>query len=260
MTSTRRRTASGAAAPGAGALPRQGDRPRPAQIQSLAHLARHRSVADVIAEAAGACRRSCARSPSRKTARRPHLPGRPTHSERERALPGPTRLIHRAGASSRSKASSLLRLTRMVGRLQDPPARFATRTASPRSTRATCGRCSMRSTSSRRMDASPSSTADATLRCAGARRTRHDRLDAGRVDWILLTHVHLDHAGGAGLLLQSCPNARSRCTRAEPPHGRAVAADGWNDRGLRRGSGAAHVREIVPIPPGRSSKLAKATG
>jgi glyoxylase-like metal-dependent hydrolase (beta-lactamase superfamily II) len=28
------------------------------------------------------------------------------------------------------------------------------------------------------------------------------------VDFILLTHVHLDHAGGAGLLLQSLPNAR----------------------------------------------------
>lgn len=28
------------------------------------------------------------------------------------------------------------------------------------------------------------------------------------VDYILLTHVHLDHAGGVGLLLQSLPNAR----------------------------------------------------
>jgi glyoxylase-like metal-dependent hydrolase (beta-lactamase superfamily II) len=29
------------------------------------------------------------------------------------------------------------------------------------------------------------------------------------VDYVLLTHVHLDHAGGAGLLLQSLPNARA---------------------------------------------------
>jgi len=29
------------------------------------------------------------------------------------------------------------------------------------------------------------------------------------VDWVLLTHVHLDHAGGAGLLMQHLPNARA---------------------------------------------------
>jgi glyoxylase-like metal-dependent hydrolase (beta-lactamase superfamily II) len=29
-----------------------------------------------------------------------------------------------------------------------------------------------------------------------------------QVDWVLLTHVHLDHAGGAGLLLEYLPNAR----------------------------------------------------
>lgn len=28
------------------------------------------------------------------------------------------------------------------------------------------------------------------------------------VDWLIVTHVHLDHAGGAGLLLQSLPKAR----------------------------------------------------
>jgi glyoxylase-like metal-dependent hydrolase (beta-lactamase superfamily II) len=30
----------------------------------------------------------------------------------------------------------------------------------------------------------------------------------GNVDWVVLTHVHLDHAGGAGALLQSLPGAR----------------------------------------------------
>ena len=28
------------------------------------------------------------------------------------------------------------------------------------------------------------------------------------VDWLLLTHVHLDHAGGAGALMQVLPNAK----------------------------------------------------
>jgi len=28
-----------------------------------------------------------------------------------------------------------------------------------------------------------------------------------QVDWLILTHVHLDHAGGAGLLMQQLPNA-----------------------------------------------------
>jgi len=33
-------------------------------------------------------------------------------------------------------------------------------------------------------------------------------LTAADVDYVFLTHVHLDHAGGAGLLMQSLPNAR----------------------------------------------------
>jgi glyoxylase-like metal-dependent hydrolase (beta-lactamase superfamily II) len=34
------------------------------------------------------------------------------------------------------------------------------------------------------------------------------RLDAADVDWVIPTHVHLDHAGGAGLLMQQLPHAR----------------------------------------------------
>jgi len=33
-------------------------------------------------------------------------------------------------------------------------------------------------------------------------------LDVADVDYVFLTHVHLDHAGGAGLLMQHLPNAR----------------------------------------------------
>jgi len=33
-------------------------------------------------------------------------------------------------------------------------------------------------------------------------------VDRDRVDWVVLTHVHLDHAGGAGALLEALPAAR----------------------------------------------------
>jgi hydroxyacylglutathione hydrolase len=33
-------------------------------------------------------------------------------------------------------------------------------------------------------------------------------LDVGQIDYIILTHVHLDHAGGAGQLMSLMPNAR----------------------------------------------------
>lgn len=34
-------------------------------------------------------------------------------------------------------------------------------------------------------------------------------IDRADVDYVFLTHVHLDHAGGAGLLMQSLPNAKA---------------------------------------------------
>jgi len=37
----------------------------------------------------------------------------------------------------------------------------------------------------------------------------HQRdLDVADIDFVFLTHIHLDHAGGAGLLMQALPNAR----------------------------------------------------
>jgi glyoxylase-like metal-dependent hydrolase (beta-lactamase superfamily II) len=38
------------------------------------------------------------------------------------------------------------------------------------------------------------------------------------VDYVLLTHVHLDHAGGAGTLLQALPNARAYIHPRGAPH------------------------------------------
>jgi glyoxylase-like metal-dependent hydrolase (beta-lactamase superfamily II) len=38
------------------------------------------------------------------------------------------------------------------------------------------------------------------------------------VDWLILTHVHLDHAGGAGLLMQQLPHARLVVHPRGAPH------------------------------------------
>ncbi|NBU25392.1 MAG: MBL fold metallo-hydrolase, partial [Gammaproteobacteria bacterium] len=43
-------------------------------------------------------------------------------------------------------------------------------------------------------------------------------LGADAVDWLLLTHVHLDHAGGAGQLLQALPRARVAVHPRGAPH------------------------------------------
>jgi len=43
-------------------------------------------------------------------------------------------------------------------------------------------------------------------------------LDVGDVDFVILTHVHLDHAGGAGALMQQLPNARCVVHRYGAPH------------------------------------------
>jgi len=68
------------------------------------------------------------------------------------------------------------------------------------------------------------------------------------VDYLLLTHVHLDHAGGAGELMRALPNARALLHPRGAPHmidpSRLVA-------GARAVYGAAFDKlygELVPIP------------
>ena len=43
-------------------------------------------------------------------------------------------------------------------------------------------------------------------------------LDIADVDFVFLTHIHLDHAGGAGLLMQKLPNARCVIHPRGAPH------------------------------------------
>ena len=81
---------------------------------------------------------------------------------------------------------------------------------------------------------------------------RQQDLDAGDVDFVLLTHVHLDHAGGAGELMRALPNATCVVHRYGAPHmidpTRLVA-------GTEAVYGVEETREtygtIVPIDAGR---------
>ena len=72
------------------------------------------------------------------------------------------------------------------------------------------------------------------------------------VDWVLLTHVHLDHAGGAGALLVHLPNARV----AVHPRGAAHIADPAKLIGATRQvyGDAAYERlygGMLPVPAAR---------
>lgn len=77
-------------------------------------------------------------------------------------------------------------------------------------------------------------------------------LSVEQVDWVLLTHVHLDHAGGAGRYMQCFPNARltvhPRGARHMIDPARLVAGTVgvYGEQEARRMYG-----EIVPVPAQR---------
>lgn len=72
------------------------------------------------------------------------------------------------------------------------------------------------------------------------------------VDYVVLTHVHLDHAGGAGTLMAKLPNAKltvhPRGARhiADPSRLVAATAAIYGEGQLRRVYG-----EVLPVEPGR---------
>jgi glyoxylase-like metal-dependent hydrolase (beta-lactamase superfamily II) len=72
------------------------------------------------------------------------------------------------------------------------------------------------------------------------------------VDYVILTHVHLDHAGGAGLLMQRLPNAT---LTAHPRGARHMAEPSRLVAGTVAVYGAAEARrlygDIVPVPADR---------
>jgi glyoxylase-like metal-dependent hydrolase (beta-lactamase superfamily II) len=98
-------------------------------------------------------------------------------------------------------------------------------------------------------------TAHAVPRLLEALRTR--ALDPSRVRWIFVTHVHLDHAGGAWALMEACPEATLLCHPRAAPHlvdpAKLVA-------GARRVYGDATFErlygDIRPIDPARVRTVA----
>jgi hydroxyacylglutathione hydrolase len=73
-----------------------------------------------------------------------------------------------------------------------------------------------------------------------------------QVDYVILTHIHLDHAGGAGLLMQELPNAvlavhpRGARHMADPAKLVAGTVAVYGEAAMRRMYG-----EIVPVPARR---------
>ena len=80
----------------------------------------------------------------------------------------------------------------------------------------------------------------------------HAGLTVGAIDWLILTHVHLDHAGGAGALLQHLPNAKLLVHPRGAPHmidpARLVAGATavYGEAEMARSYG-----RIVPVPAER---------
>lgn len=69
-------------------------------------------------------------------------------------------------------------------------------------------------------------------------------LNVGDVDYVFLTHVHLDHAGGAGKLMQALPNAR--CV-IHPRGARHMANPSKIVAGTEAVYGKARTREIYGV-------------
>jgi glyoxylase-like metal-dependent hydrolase (beta-lactamase superfamily II) len=82
-------------------------------------------------------------------------------------------------------------------------------------------------------------------------------LAPAQVDWLILTHVHLDHAGGAGALMRELPNARLAVHPRGAPHmidpTRLVAGATavYGEEEIARSYG-----EIVPVAADRVRVLA----
>jgi len=77
-------------------------------------------------------------------------------------------------------------------------------------------------------------------------------LDTSAVDFVILTHIHLDHAGGAGSMMAAFPNAK---LVVHPRGARHMAEPARLVAGVTQVYGEDYVQrvygEILPIPPAR---------
>ena len=76
------------------------------------------------------------------------------------------------------------------------------------------------------------------------------------IDYILLTHIHIDHAGGVGLLLRYYPEAQVICHPEGIPH-MIAPAKLWASSLKMLGPIAEAYGEIEPIPAGNISYTKK---
>jgi len=97
------------------------------------------------------------------------------------------------------------------------------------------------------VDTGTSHAADRVLAALAARGVKPEA-----VDYVILTHVHLDHAGGAGQLIARCPNAvlavhpRGRRHMEDPSRLMAATVAIYGERATRRVYG-----EVLPVPAAR---------
>jgi glyoxylase-like metal-dependent hydrolase (beta-lactamase superfamily II) len=72
------------------------------------------------------------------------------------------------------------------------------------------------------------------------------------VDYVIVTHIHLDHAGGSGALMQACPNAHfvvhPRGARHMTDPTKLMAA---TEEVYGRETARALYGELIPVPAGR---------
>jgi glyoxylase-like metal-dependent hydrolase (beta-lactamase superfamily II) len=93
------------------------------------------------------------------------------------------------------------------------------------------------------VDAGPGSTAGQLLRAL-------DLLGISRLDYLLLTHIHLDHAGAAGVVSRRFPEARVVCHAKGIPH-LVDPTQLWEGSRRLLGAVAEGYGPLDPIPPER---------